>query len=293
MLSQEVISAIEKLLSDELGECVVISNTSTVGGGCINDCYRIQTNCGVFFVKTNSANRYPGMFEAEAKGLQLLKKSETIYIPKVIAFGEATDDSFLVLEYIDSGRKQPAFWEDFGRSLAQMHRNSTDYFGLDHDNYIGSLPQSNHQHNDWISFFIEERLEAQLKRAMESGKINKSTIQQFNRLYTKLKAIFPEEAPALLHGDLWSGNYMAGSNGEPCIIDPAVYYGHREMDIGMSQLFGGFSSKFYDAYNTEYPLENGWQQRIEICNLYPLLVHVNLFGGSYLMQVQSILRRFV
>ena len=165
-------------------------------------------------------------------------------------------------------------------------------FGLDHDNYIGSLPQSNHQHTSWVEFFIEERLEKQIALAKNSGALNNSTIQQFNNLFKRLKEIIPEEKPSLLHGDLWNGNYMLAADGCACLIDAAVYYDHREMDLAMTRLFGGFPEEFYESYHETFPLSSGFEERVDIHNLYPLLVHVNLFGGSYISQVKSVLSRF-
>jgi protein-ribulosamine 3-kinase len=325
MINEEMLKQIEIILEERLGKTVKALRASGIGGGCINDAHRLDTSEGSFFVKHNDARRYPGMFVAEAKGLQLLKNSQTVYVPDVIGHGESGADSFLVLEYISPGNEQSDFWEHFGRKLAHMHQQSMALditiagssmetnteedtepdgknkrnkaknnivFGLDHNNYIGSLPQSNAIHHEWIDFFIAERLEAQLKMARDDGKAGKELTGMFRKLYRHLPDFFPEEPPALLHGDLWSGNYMCGNDGRAAIIDPAVYYGHRYMDLGMSKLFGGFMSVFYESYNDAYPLEPSWHQSIDIANLYPLMVHVNLFGGGYLNSVKSILRRF-
>ena len=179
-----------------------------------------------------------------------------------------------------------------GRRLALLHKHSSDHFGLDHNNYIGSLVQSNRKHLSWTDFFREERLNAQVKLARNTGKLDKGVVSSFERFYNKLDEIFPVEPPALVHGDLWGGNFMVNENGVAVIIDPAIYYGNREMDIGMSMLFGGFSNEFYELYNQHYPLQPEWRNRIEYCNLYPLMVHVNLFGGGYLNSVNTILRQF-
>jgi fructosamine-3-kinase len=173
-----------------------------------------------------------------------------------------------------------------------MHRHTADSFGLDHDNYIGSLPQYNQKRENWPAFFAEMRLEPQMKMARDEGRMDASDQRSFEKLYERLDRIFPEEPPALVHGDLWSGNYMVGPEGEPYILDPAVYYGHREMDLGMSTLFGTFGDAFYRSYDAEYPLEKGWEERSDLANLYPLMVHVNLFGGGFASEVRTILRRF-
>jgi fructosamine-3-kinase len=179
---------------------------------------------------------------------------------------------------------------DFGRSLARLHRHTTGYFGHELDNYMGSLPQSNKKHTSWNSFFVEERLKRQVSLA--NVYFSSSDFAAFERLYVRLDELLPVEPPALLHGDLWGGNYMVAPDGKACLIDPAVYYGHREVDIAMTTLFGGFDESFYTSYLEEYPLEKGWQKRLDIFKLYPLLIHLNLFGSVYLESILSIIRRF-
>ena len=222
----------------------------------------------------------------------MLASAGEIPVPEVVFSGTHNEVAYLVLKFIESTSRKVHFWDDFGRRLARLHKHKAKHFGLDQDNYIGSLPQSNRKHDNWTSFFIKERLEFQVKLAGDQGKINRETIKAFERFYQKIEEIFPEEPASLVHGDLWGGNYMVNENGSAVIIDPAVYYGLREMDLGMSKLFGGFSTEFYEAYHDEYPLEKDWEQRLDYCNLYPLMVHVNLFGGGYLNSVKSILRRF-
>jgi fructosamine-3-kinase len=232
------------------------------------------------------------MFEKEAAGLHLIASTGEIRVPTVIFHGQAGDDICLVLEYIHSAPRKASFWSNFGRSLARMHRHSSEYFGLGHDNYMGAIPQSNRRHQTWNEFFIQERLEPMVRMARNDGFLIRDDISAFERLYRKLPDIFPVEPPALIHGDLWTGNHMVDDLGNACLIDPAVYYGHREMDIAMSRLFGSFTVEFYEAYHSEYPLEKEWRERVEVCNLYPLLVHVNLFGEGYLESVERIVRRF-
>jgi fructosamine-3-kinase len=280
------------MLSQKTAKEISILKASSLSGGSINMAFRLETNAGNFFMKYNRAETYPGMFQQEARGLELLFKAGNIPVPEVIACGEAGKDTFIILEYIDSSGQAHNFWTDFGRNLAALHRHSAEQFGLDHDNYIGSLKQYNDQYDSWVDFYREQRLLVQIEMASQSGQLPSATRKSFDQLFKRLDNIFPEEAPSLIHGDLWSGNYMLNDRGQAAIIDPAVYYGFREMDIGMSQLFGGFDPEFYRAYHESWPMEPGWRERVDICNLYPLMVHVNLFGGGYLNSVESILKRF-
>ena len=291
-LSGQLIERLSEHMSRHTGRHVDVEREVPVGGGSINDAYRLDTDAGPFFLKTNSADRFPSMFEAEADGLKRLRTARVIRIPEVIATGEDHDDAYILLEHIGSGARMASFWEDFGRSLARLHQHSSERFGLERDNYIGSLKQVNTPHADWRDFFMHCRLELQVKLARDKQRIGMGDVLRFERLYGKLPSLFPKEVPSLLHGDLWNGNFLTGPNGEPVLIDPAVYYGHREMDLAMSKLFGGFDAEFYAAYHAERPLEAGWEERKDLCNLYPLLVHINLFGGGYIAQVQQALRRF-
>lgn len=287
-VKQEILS----FLTARYGQQLSIEKLTPVSGGDINEAWKVSTDMGDFFLKLNHAGRFPKMFEKEARGLKILEESGAVNVPEAIHFGEMDEDSFLLMHFVEPAPRKEDFWEDFGSSLARLHRNSGESFGLDHDNYIGSLYQYNRKHDNWNDFFVEERLERQLKLARDASSLGRQDVTYFERLYKKIPEIFPEEPPALLHGDLWGGNFIVGNDGLACIIDPAVYYGHREMDIGMSRLFGGFSAAFYRAYNDEYPMEKNWEDRIEICNLYPLMVHVNLFGGGYVDSVRRIIRRF-
>jgi protein-ribulosamine 3-kinase len=286
MISRSLIASVEQIIHSP-----VISH-QTVSGGSINAAFRIKTADQTFFLKYNDTKKFPGMFEAEAKGLQTLQRTNTFMVPDVIATGEEGGKSFLLLNWIENGERKKLFAQDFGKRLARLHRNSSSDFGLGYNNFIGSLPQSNLQHKSWIEFFIAERLEKQLASAKDSGIIDGFTSKQFEKLYIRLPEFIPEEPPALIHGDLWNGNYMVAPDGSACLVDPAIYFGHREMDLAMSRLFGGFPEEFYDAYHESFPLQPGFDNRFEIHNLYPLLVHVNLFGGGYLQQVKSILSRF-
>jgi fructosamine-3-kinase len=262
-----------------------------LAGGSINLSARLDTTAGSYFLKANDAYQYPAMFDKEANGLEELRKTKTVAVPKVIMTGEIEGQSFLLLEFME-GIRIKNFWEHFGRALAQLHKNTSDKYGFQEDNYIGSLVQRNTQRSLWLDFFMEERLEQQLKTALTSGQLKIEDANHFQKLYLRLDSLIPRELPSLLHGDLWNGNFVTANSGEPCLIDPAVYYGHREMDLSMTTLFGGFDAEFYEAYNSEFPLQPGFEERKDIHNLYPLLVHVNLFGGGYIGQVREILKRF-
>lgn len=275
---------LEERLKVSEGNNLIIENVELVGGGCINQTARLKTNTKDFFVKWNVQS---DMLLLEEKGLKELSSAEVISIPKVIGSGDFKDTSFLLLEFISSFQKKEKFWRQFGRELAQLHKKTNANYGLIDDNYIGSLPQKNKKYTNWIDFFINQRIEVQLQ--IGKNKIPKRIREKAEKLYDILPNLFSEEPPSLLHGDLWSGNYMVGVSGQPMLIDPAIYYGNREMDLAMTKLFGGFPEEFYSSYKEEYPLEKGSLERFKICNLYPLLVHVNLFGGAYLQQVENIL----
>jgi fructosamine-3-kinase len=228
------------------------------------------------------------MFEAEAHGLNLLADKGLITIPHVIKYGCNDGKAYLLLEFIQSAYRQKHYWKSLGEQLAKLHRNTHGSFGLHFNNFIGALPQSNECMPSWIDFFVEKRLKVQAGLAYYNGLVGKDLLKKFERLYEKLPSILPEEQPALLHGDLWSGNVMVNSEGLPCLIDPAVYYGNREIELAFTQLFGGFDDDFYQAYQATFPLLPDFDERIEIYNLYPLLVHVNLFGRSYLSGVERL-----
>ena len=263
------------------------------GGGCINQGGKLQTSTGTFFLKWNSAKKFPSMFRAEASGLTLLRKTNAIEIPAVISVDEDDVDQFILLDFIDQGPQAKSYWKHLGSRLAILHKTTHDRFGLDHENYIGSLRQFNTPSQNWIDFFVHERLNVQLKMAVDSGLAGSQMVKSFETLYPKLTSLLSEEKPALLHGDLWSGNIITTSKGEPCLIDPAVYYGCREVDLAMTKLFGSFPTEFYQAYDQTYPLLPGYEDRLELYNLYPLLVHLNLFGTQYKSPITGILSRFV
>ncbi|WPV02214.1 fructosamine kinase family protein [Mucilaginibacter sp. cycad4] len=286
-VSAGVISDIECKLKAQ------IKNVNPVSGGDINQAYRLQTTLGNFFIKINSLHKFPGMFKSEESGLAAIRKTNTIAVPEVVLQSDTGDESYLILQWIEAGYGEVISSQKLGRQLALMHRNTAAQFGFEANNYMGSLLQSNKQHGSLAQFFIEERLQPMVKMAVDKRELTQTDIYRFDELYKKLPYLFTEEPPALLHGDLWGGNYLIDTDGKPYLIDPAVSYGNREFDIAMTTLFGGFDHAFYEAYNQEFPLLPGWQQRLKLWNLYPLLVHVNLFGSMYAKQVRENLSAFI
>lgn len=276
------------------GSHVTIVSQHFVGGGSINRTSVLQLNDGSrVFLKENGP-RPAGMFRAEARGLTILHAAEGPYVPEPLAVYQNEAYQYLLLEYIESSPESPGFWERFGRELARMHRTAHGQsFGLDEDNYIGLTPQPNTWSPDWISFFRDFRLRYQVRLAGRKGMLDPYLQRGLEKIIERLPALLIEPAaPTLLHGDLWSGNFLVGAAGEPVLIDPAVYYGHREADIAMTELFGGFRRTFYDAYADAYPLGPGYEDRKDIYNLYHLLNHLNLFGHTYDAAVRSIVRKY-
>lgn len=290
MFEQE--DLIDKILSKCLGDVSGGVNLRLIAAGNINQGIFVGTSSGRFFLKINfepSAD----IFLREAEGLRLLKSNTSLTVPEVIAFGREQDQNYLLMEWIESAPNTKLYWENLGEGLAELHMATQKQFGLQEDNYIASLPQINSIQEDWCDFFISNRLEPLVGKALYQGMIDASFLKKFQSIYPKLRGIFPKEKPALIHGDLWSGNVMTDANGNPVLIDPAVYYGHREMDIAFSKLFGGFDMRFYETYESVFPLEPEFADREAIYNLYPLLVHLILFGSSYLPPIERTVRRLV
>jgi len=267
-------------------ECVLnekIIETQSVSGGCINDAKIIVTEKNNRFFLKNNSNQFPDFFYKEANGLNEIEKSKTIRVPSVIT----VTDVYILLEYIASSSKSKQFWEDFGRRFAQMHKYSSNVFGFYEDNYIGSNPQFNNTAENekqcWTEFYWNKRLLYQFHLAEKNGYSDYDLRNSFKLLESRIDKILNQEneKPSLLHGDLWSGNFIADDRGNACVIDPAVYYGNREADLAMTKLFGGFDEKFYKSYNEEYPFKDGYEYRENIYKLYHVLNHLNLFGVSY------------
>ena len=266
-----------------------VSVFRTVGGGDINDAYSVELADGRrLFVKTNRAAP-PGMFAAEAGGLRWLAEARAVRVPEVIAVAE----DFLALEWLERGPRRRGFDEALGRGLARLHRASPGGFGLAADNYIATLPQANHPEPDWIAFWMRQRIEPMVRRAIERRDAPARWASAVARLAARLPDLAgPAEPPARLHGDLWHGNVHATTAG-PALIDPAVYGGPREIDLAMLDLFGGLSAAALDAYHEVWPLAPGRDDRVALWQLYPLLVHTVLFGGSYAAQVDAAFGRYL
>jgi len=293
MVSKQLIHHICQEINHNLGLREEVLKYRPLYGGSINDSYCLETLKHKYFIKINFAGAYSDVFEKEAKGLELIQLHSTFEIPEIIAIGRYDEYVYLVLSFLDSLQPNKFFWENFGRNLANMHQKEESHYGLDYNNYIGSLIQKNDKKTNWTDFYRINRIEFQIRLAIDAHKLDPSYALKIDTLFSRVQNIFPEEPPSLLHGDLWSGNFMVNNNGEATIFDPAVYFGHREMDIAMTHLFGGFHSRFYNAYMEEFPLEKQWEERIDLCNLYPLLVHVNLFGSSYSKRVENIINRYL
>jgi len=263
-----------------------LKSKNPIGSGCINQAYRISDGKTDYFVKLNSA-RFGDMFEVEALSLGEIAESHTIKVPQPVCYGQIVDQAYLVLQHLDlSGRVNA---ELQGQQLAAMHRVTGDRFGWYRNNTIGSTPQSNTLNNNWISFWREQRLLPQLQLAQQNG----YHLPQVEQLTQSFDCLFDNyhPQPSMLHGDLWGGNAAALADGTPVIFDPAFYYGDREADIAMTQLFGGFDSRFYAAYNEAFPLDEGYKLRTTFYNLYHIINHLNLFGSGYLGQATSMADR--
>lgn len=265
----------------------------SVGGGCINTAYHLQTASGDYFVKMNRL-QLADMFEAEADGLTEIATHAAIRVPKVICYGVTESHSFLVLEYLDLGSLRGRATAQLGEQLARLHQIKQAYFGWHRNNTIGSTPQINTRHEDWISFWQQQRLAKQYQFAKQNG-FGGRLAQQGEKLIDSLPDFFESyhPHPSLLHGDLWGGNVSADETGQPVIYDPACYYGDSETDLAMTELFGGYGADFYAAYRQVKPIDPGYQSRKTLYNLYHILNHLNLFGGGYLGQAESMTQQLL
>lgn len=281
----EIVRAVERTLADRSDRAPRVENATRVSGGCINPSARLRLDDGRnVFVKWNT-QAPDSMFVTEAAGLDALRDQGGLRTPEVLGVGASPGGpSWLLLDFIPAGRPSPEFWLRLASGLVELHQPSAGPFGWHGDNYIGSLPQANAWEEDWASFWWLRRLEPQLRLAWDSGFL-RGDQEAWRTLERRLPVVLedvPAQSPSLLHGDLWSGNVYPSAEGEPVVIDPAVYRGHSEVDLAMTALFGGFAPEFYEAYADATSLSPLYDAgRRDLYQLYPLLVHVNLFGGSY------------
>lgn len=281
-------------LAARLGSAV--ARSTPAAGGDINQAFHVWLQDGrELFVKTQSAT-LPGLFHDEARGLVWLAQANALRVPEVLFASEADDEgpACLVLTWIERGARARDYAEQLGSGLARLHRKGAPCFGLDHDNYLASLRQVNQRAERWGEFYVERRVAPLAERAAQRGELPQALERRIERLLVRIPDLVgQEEPPARLHGDLWSGNVLCGESGEPVLIDPAVYGGHREVDLAMMRLFGGFSQAVFAAYEEAYPLCPGHSERVPLYQLYPLLAHVNLFGAAYLSQLSHCIARWV
>ncbi len=280
-------------MAAQLGAHVADRPAARVQGGSINECYRWESGAGPLFVKVAELDRLAAL-EAEAIGLEELRSANAVRVPGVLAFGSSEDRAYLVLQWIELLPSSALAEELLGEQLARQHRVTAPQFGWSRDNTIGATPQHNGGLDDWVRFFRERRLAYQLELAQANGHAGRlqergaQLLERMDGLFTGYPAV-----PALLHGDLWGGNWGVDPRGAPVIFDPAVYFGDREADLAMTRLFGGFGPSFHGAYQAEWPLAAGAEARAVLYNLYHVINHLNLFGGGYLRQAESMIDRLL
>lgn len=282
--------SIEQQIATLTGKAFKVDQESSVSGGCINTAYKITgQDKREFFVKFNKADKLD-MFEAEAEGLRELSNAHAVLVPEAIVTGLEGSQAYIVMEYLPFGGSDKGAMRHFGTQLAQLHQQTKDQYGWHRDNTIGATHQPNPWENDWLTFWREHRLGYQLALAKKNGYSHKA-LAKGEKLLDQLDSFFTDYSPqaSLLHGDLWGGNFAVSFTGEPIIYDPAVYFGDRETDIAMTELFGGYSADFYTAYNGAWPLDEGYAVRKTLYNLYHVLNHFNLFGGGYGLQAEGMM----
>ena len=279
-------ASIHRLVEEKVG---TIRQINSIHGGSINRAVRIDTINQRYFFKWNSAQLYPGMFDVEREGLNEL--GEYIPVPEVLCQISTQDASGLLMSYVNTERGTSKLWAEAGKLLAEMHLNKQSSFG-GRDNYMGSLPQSNSMHSDFPTFFREERLKPCVTLAKNQGLLEAGDLHRFDQLYAKLEDLVSDQKPCLVHGDLWGGNLIFDLE-SPFFIDPAVAVSSRHCDLAMTTMFGKFPDGFYDAYREVFPYTDEDEKQWDLFNLYPLLVHVVLFGSAYLHDTRSVLRYYV
>ena len=293
-----IAESLSEAVESVCGAGISIREKRPVFGGDINHAYALTLSDGsVIFMKANTRARF-GIFEGESEGLAFIRETGMVRSPEVLALGTDGSISFLLLEYLRSGSRSRAASEELGHGLANMHLYPTGTFvkggryGALHDHLLGSGIQDNTPMDSWPQFFAEKRLRPQFEKA--GSWFDAGTMRDIDRFLLRMDRYLPEpERPSLLHGDLWSGNYMIDEESHPWLIDPAAYVGHSEADLALTELFGGFDSSFYGAYESVMGLDPGYEDRRDLYNLYHLVKHLNLFGGAYLSSVKTVLRKYL
>ena len=295
-MSHDLQRAISALVSDEWS----VTGQSRVGGGCISDAYQVQVTgpdgkTSRLFVKSNDAT-FLDNFEAECDGLTRLAETGAIRVPEPLAVGHVANQAWLIIRWIDQASRSTDFFERFGRALAQMHRCTSGHqIGLPRDNYLGAASQINQSTATWTEFVANHRIGYQVQWASDQGLADRELVSDCEAIIARLDELLAgrPNSTCLLHGDLWSGNYLCDSQGFPVILDPAVYYGCPEAEFGMLRLFGSCPTDFYESYEQESPLNAGWQRRVSVYVLYHLLNHLNLFGRGYYDQCRSLAKEIL
>lgn len=283
-------NSITNYITAQLNEKIIA--TRSLSGGDISSAYLLQTTTKNYFLKVNDKPFALEMFRAEQQGLQAIEETQTIAVPHVHLVDSVDGKSFLLMDFVESKRPDSSDYERLGRQLAELHQCTQTDFGFSGDNFIGSLPQRNQPHTDWAEFYWFERILPQLQMALAKQLLRKNETPSKEKAIAVFNNIFGNVMPSLIHGDLWSGNFLIAVKGTPYLIDPATYFGHSMVDIAMSKLFGGFGTSFYNAYHEIIPKSENYSQQIELYQLYYLLVHLNLFGSGYYSSVSSILKKY-
>ena len=283
----QLTAEIKEILYENTREKVI--SVEALSGGDINYVYKCKLENQTVVIKINDKDLYPEMFEKEKLGLRLLSNSSFV-IPKVLSVGQKNQKAYIIMEYISKAKSFN--WELFGRNLAFLHKKNNNTFGLNHDNYIGSLLQINKSKDSWVDFYMENRILYLIEKATNKGLINYESSKKVESLSKKIESIVPKKKPSLLHGDLWSGNLISDLEGNPTLIDPAVYFGHSDIDWAMLHLFGNPPNHAIDSYNEIIPIDYNWKDSLEIHQLYPLLVHLILFGRGYYESVMKIIKKY-
>jgi protein-ribulosamine 3-kinase len=282
---------VESIVTTSLGADTVLNNFQFLYCGNFNLAAVVDTTKGKYFVKWNKGD-FKGLFESEAKSMELLRATNTLTVPTVYGYGQLSDGAFLMIDLIKPAEKAPNYWEHLGQQLATLHMHTQENFGFPFDNYFGAILQKNTPMANGVQFYIEQRLQPIVALAHEKGHLTAAQCTAFEQIYKRVEQDIPQDKPALLHGDFWSGNLMVGTNGLAIMVDPSSYYGFREAELSYTGLFGGFDKPFYHAYNEAFPLEPGFKNRIDLYHLYPLLIQLCQVGGGTAQTVANILNKY-